>query len=82
MFNFIFEGKLGEIFSITSQTRESWNGILNAHPWLTGPEDTYLAWIEKGGGALYEHSHALKCARAYRCPELMCDYKRGYDKTN
>ena len=55
----INEGKLGEIFSITSQTRESWNGILKAHPWLTGPEDTYLAWIEKGGGALYEHSHAL-----------------------
>lgn len=55
----INEGKLGEIFSITSQTRESWDGILKAHPWLSGPEDTYLAWIEKGGGALYEHSHAL-----------------------
>jgi predicted dehydrogenase len=55
----IREGKLGEIFSITSQTRESWNGILRAHPWLSGPEDTYLAWTEKGGGALYEHSHAL-----------------------
>ena len=55
----ITEGKLGEVFSITSQTRESWNGILKAHPWLSGPEDTYLAWIEKGGGALYEHSHAL-----------------------
>jgi hypothetical protein len=55
----INQGKLGEIFSITSQTRESWNGILKAHPWLAGPEDTYLAWIEKGGGALYEHSHAL-----------------------
>jgi predicted dehydrogenase len=55
----ITEGKLGEVFSITSQTRESWNGILKAHPWLDGPEDSYLAWIEKGGGALYEHSHAL-----------------------
>ena len=55
----ISEGKLGEVFSITSQTRESWNGILKAHPWLAGPEDSYLASIEKGGGALYEHSHAL-----------------------
>ena len=55
----ILDGKLGEVFSITSQTRESWNGILQAHPWMAGPEDSYLAWIEKGGGALYEHSHAL-----------------------
>lgn len=55
----VSDGKLGEVFSITSQTRESWSGILKAHPWMAGPEDSYLAWIEKGGGALYEHSHAL-----------------------
>ena len=50
---------VGKVLSITSQTRESWNGILKAHPWLNGPEDTYLASIDKGGGALFEHSHAL-----------------------
>lgn len=50
---------LGEILSITGQTRESWNGILSAHPWLKGPQDTYLSSYLRGGGALYEHSHAL-----------------------
>lgn len=50
---------LGEILSITGQTRESWNGILNAHPWLKGPQDSYLSSYLRGGGALYEHSHAL-----------------------
>ena len=51
--------KLGEVLSITSQTRESWNGIMKAHPWLNGPQDSYLSSYLDGGGALYEHSHAL-----------------------
>jgi predicted dehydrogenase len=51
--------RVGEIISITSQTRESWNGIMKAHPWLNGPQDSYLSSYLKGGGALYEHSHAL-----------------------
>jgi predicted dehydrogenase len=55
----ISDGKLGKVFSITSQTRESWNGIMKAHPWLNGPQDSYLSRISRGGGALYEHSHAL-----------------------
>jgi predicted dehydrogenase len=55
----IRQKRLGQILSITSQTRESWDGILKAHPWLNGPEDSYLSDYKKGGGALYEHSHAL-----------------------
>ena len=51
--------EIGEILSITSQTRESWDGIMQAHPWLNGPHDSYLSSYLRGGGALYEHSHAL-----------------------
>lgn len=39
--------------------REHWGGIFNAHPWLNGPQDTYLGYWKRGGGALGEHSHAL-----------------------
>lgn len=39
--------------------RESWSGILNAHNWLSGPEDSYLGYTHRGGGALCEHSHGL-----------------------
>lgn len=39
--------------------REHWGGIFAAHPWLSGPEDTYLGYSLRGGGALGEHSHAL-----------------------
>jgi len=39
--------------------REHWGGIFQAHPWLTGPQDSYLGFYERGGGALGEHSHAL-----------------------
>lgn len=38
---------------------EDWSGILKAHPWLNGPEDSYLGFTERGGGALFEHSHGL-----------------------
>jgi len=38
---------------------ESWDGILRAHPWIGGPGETYLGSTEKGGGALFEHSHGL-----------------------
>lgn len=38
---------------------ETWAGILRAHPWLTGPGDTYLGSTLRGGGALFEHSHGL-----------------------
>lgn len=39
--------------------QESWEGIFRAHPWLDGPGDSYLGYLERGGGAAYEHSHAL-----------------------
>ena len=38
---------------------ESWDGILRAHPWLRGPEDSYLGFTALGGGACFEHSHGL-----------------------
>jgi len=38
---------------------ESWDGILKAHPWLNGPEDSYLGYSNQGGGALFEHSHGI-----------------------
>ena len=53
------EFDIGEVLSIRSQTRESWEGILKAHPWLRSPQDSYLSSISHGGGALLEHSHAL-----------------------
>lgn len=39
--------------------REHWKGIFAAHPWLKGPEETYLGYWKRGGGASGEHSHAV-----------------------
>ena len=47
------------ITSISSFTLESWQGILNAHPWIATPYDTYLGYLKRGGGSLSEHSHGL-----------------------
>ncbi len=30
-----------------------------AHPWLAGPQDSYLGFWRRGGGASGEHSHAI-----------------------
>ena len=38
---------------------ESWDGIMQAHPWLSSPSETYLGFTSRGGGALFEHSHGL-----------------------
>lgn len=38
---------------------EHWGGIFKAHPWLSGPDDSYLGFKNRGGGALMEHSHGL-----------------------
>jgi predicted dehydrogenase len=50
---------IGDPITISSMTREHWGGIFSAHPWLTGPEDTYLGYYSRGGGACLEHSHAI-----------------------
>lgn len=53
------DSEIGDIFSVDVDFRESWSGILKAHPWLNGPSESYLGNISQGGGALCEHSHAL-----------------------
>lgn len=50
---------LGDILTIDVEFREHWRGIFGAHPWLTGPRDSYLGYWRRGGGAGGEHSHAL-----------------------
>ena len=52
-------GDLGAIMTIDTETREHWGGILAAHPWLAGPQASYLGDWRRGGGALGEHSHGL-----------------------
>ncbi len=44
---------------LTSKVLESWDGILKAHPWLNGPEESYLGYTQRGGGATFEHSHGI-----------------------
>ncbi len=53
------ENKIGKVFHIGVEWREHWGGIFAAHPWLKGPEDSYLGYWRRGGGAGCEHSHAL-----------------------
>jgi predicted dehydrogenase len=54
----VARGTIGEILTIDVEFREHWAGIFAAHPWLTGPHDSYLGYWKRGGGALGEHSHA------------------------
>lgn len=51
-------GSLGHIETLDVEFREFWGGIFAAHPWLSGPSDTYLGFWRRGGGASGEHSHA------------------------
>ena len=55
----IRSGKLGQLKTVSARTREHWAGIFKAHPWLSGPADSYLGFSSRGGGALGEHSHAV-----------------------
>jgi predicted dehydrogenase len=73
----IKSGDLGEIITCDVQFREHWSGIFKAHPWLSGPSDSYLGYWRRGGGASGEHSHALHlwqyivtCAGAGRLAEM------------
>lgn len=52
-------GQFGGIITIDVEFREHWEGALTAHSWLRGPEDSYLGYWRRGGGAGNEHSHAL-----------------------
>jgi predicted dehydrogenase len=52
-------GEIGEVQTLDVEFREHWGGIFAAHPWLDGPEDSYLGFWELGGGASGEHSHAV-----------------------
>lgn len=55
----IASGEFGEIQTLDVEFREHWGGIFAAHPWLSGPADSYLGFWERGGGASGEHSHAI-----------------------
>ena len=55
----IDEGRAGEVETLDVEFREHWGGIFAAHPWLSGPADTYLGSWRRGGGAAAEHSHAF-----------------------
>lgn len=50
---------IGKVLTLDVEFREHWQGIFKAHPWLSGPQDSYLGYWKKGGGASGEHSHAL-----------------------
>jgi len=50
---------IGNPLAITVNWMEYWGGIFKAHPWLNGPQDTYLGFYERGGGACGEHSHSI-----------------------
>jgi predicted dehydrogenase len=55
----IRSGILGRLKTLSTRTREHWAGIFKAHPWLSGPRDSYLGFSSRGGGACGEHSHAI-----------------------
>lgn len=50
---------IGKINSISSFNMVHWGAIFKAHPWLKGPQDSYLGYYLRGGGSLCEHSHGL-----------------------
>jgi predicted dehydrogenase len=51
--------RIGGVETLDVETREHWGGIFAAHPWLSGPADSYLGFWRRGGGASGEHSHAI-----------------------
>ena len=57
--------KVGKPQTIDVEFREYWGGIFAAHPWLDGPSDTYLGFLERGGGACGEHSHAINLFQTF-----------------
>lgn len=41
-------GWIGDPLTLDVEFREHWEGIFKAHPWLTGPQDTYLGYWKLG----------------------------------
>ena len=89
----INKSKVGKINSIDIDWREHWQGILNAHPWLNGPNNSYLGYWQRGGGALGEHSHGMnllvyfldifnlgKPKYLFSCNEYSYEKKCNFDK--
>lgn len=53
------ENPFGKPLSIDCEFRSHWKNIFSAHPWLSGPQDTYLGFWKRGGGAGGEHIHGI-----------------------
>ena len=74
------ELEMGGALQLSVSFSEHWQGIFDAHPWLTGPEDSYLGYMARGGGACCEHSHAInafqniaRTLRAGRIARVSCE---------
>lgn len=50
---------IGDVLTIDVDFREHWGEYFVAHPWQPGPQDCYLGYWERGGGASGELSNAL-----------------------
>lgn len=51
---------IGDVFTLDVEFRESWKPTFDAHPWWTGgPQDAWVGYWERGGGASGEHASAL-----------------------
>lgn len=46
---YLAENAIGTVETLDVEYREHWGGIFGAHPWLDGPEDTYLGYSDRGG---------------------------------
>jgi predicted dehydrogenase len=55
----IGQNVIGKLLSMDCEFRSHWKNIFDAHPWLSGPQDTYLGYWKRGGGAGGEHSHGI-----------------------
>lgn len=53
------ENLIGEAETIDVEFRIHWQAFFDVHPWLSGPQDSYLGFWRRGGGSSSEHSHAL-----------------------
>lgn len=63
--DYLRQNLIGNILTLDVEFRVHWRSIFAAHPWLKGPQDTYLGHWRRGGGAGGEHSHALHLWRTF-----------------